>query len=405
MIVFMPGVRYLRAEMPTATDRTSGPRERLYGLDLLRTLAIVSVIAWHLPRNVYPFPFRPATWAGVDLFFVLSGFLIGSQLLRPYSKNLRPSYVDFALRRAFRIVPAFLVVLAAYSLIPQFREVPNIRPLWRFLTFTMNFGLDGRSEGAFSHGWSLCVEEHFYLLLPIVVLWFMRKPSFARAWKLSAVIVLSGLALRAALWIHYIAPLPGFPITEYLKVIYYPTYNRLDGLLAGVVLAATRLFRPDYWTRITAHGNLLLGVAVLVLGAALWICQDMCSFWTATLGYPLLAAGFAALVAASLSKNCVLSRYRLPGTTLGATVAYSTYLTHKEVMHLVQTYLGGIISLDGWVGLSVYCFSFVLFSTLLYLVVERPFLSVRDLVLGRDLKSQMLEIGKDAPAQTLAPID
>ena len=391
--------------MPTTSDRTSGSRERWFGLDLLRTLAIVSVVAWHLPRNVYPFPFRPATWAGVDLFFVLSGFLIGSQLLRPYSKNSRPSYLDFALRRAFRIAPAFLVVLAAYALIPQFREVPNIRPPWRFLTFTMNFGLDARAEGAFSHGWSLCVEEHFYLLLPIVVLWFMRKPSIAMAWKLSAVIVLSGLALRAALWLHYIAPLQGSPNIEYLKIIYYPTYNRLDGLLAGVVLAATRLFRPDYWNRLTARGNLLLGVAVLVLGVALWICQDMFSFWTATFGYPLLAVGFAMLVAASLSKSCVLFRYRIPGATLGATLAFSTYLTHKEVMHFDQIYLSGAVSLDGWVGLLVYCFSFFLFSALLYLVVERPFLRIRDYTLGSHLKSQMLKKERDNPAHTLAPID
>jgi len=124
------------------------------------------VMFWHLPWASLPFPWRPATWAGVDLFFVLSGYLIGTQLLRPYARGDRPSYLDFFLRRTFRVLPAYLVVLLAYFSIPQFREEPGISPIWRFLTFTQNFGLDASIVGAFSHAWSLCVEEHFYLVLP-----------------------------------------------------------------------------------------------------------------------------------------------------------------------------------------------------------------------------------------------
>ncbi|HZZ18289.1 MAG TPA: acyltransferase [Opitutaceae bacterium] len=363
------------------------PQERFHGLDLLRTLAIVSVILWHVPREVYPLPFKPATWAGVDLFFVLSGFLIGSQLLRFYSQGIRPSYRDFALRRGFRIIPAYLAVLAAYVLIPQFREGPSMRPLWRFLTFTTNFGLDARAEGAFSQSWSLCVEEHFYLVLPLVVLWLMQRPSTARAWKTSAAIILGGLALRGFLWLHYIAPLrpTGWPITEYLENVYYPTYNRLDGLLCGVLLAAIRTFRPAVWVKFTRNGNLALGLGLVVTAGALWLCQDMISFWTATVGYPFLALGFSMLVVAAMSSSSLIGSHRVPGVTLGASLAYSTYLTHKEVMHLDRIYLSGWVSLQGWLGLAIYFLSFLVAAALLHLVVERPFLHLRDRILGKTL--------------------
>ena len=365
-------------------------RERLHGLDLLRSAAILLVIVWHLPRAVYPFQWRPATWAGVDLFFVLSGYLIGSQLLRPYANNLRPSYLDFFLRRAMRILPAYLVVLLIYFAIPQFREQPNISPWWKFLTFTQNLGLDAHSAGAFSHAWSLCVEEHFYLLLPIIVYWFMRRPSLMKAGVLAAAIMLFGLIARSFLWMHYIAPIntPGWRLgNEYLETIYYPTYTRLDGLLVGVLLAATKLFRPAWWIKITSHGNALLGAGIFILTISFWICQDMFSFATAVVGYPLIAAGFGLLVLSSLSQGSILARHRVIGATTGATLAYSTYLTHKAVMHLDQQYLSRFLPLEGLFGLAVYGFSFLVVASALYFFVERPFLKLRDKILGGQLRT------------------
>src|ERR1700683_1945665 len=117
-------------------------RERLPGLDLLRAAAISLVVLWHFPIAVFPFYWRPATWTGVDLFFVLSGYLIGTQFLRPYSVDQEPSFRDFFIRRMLRVMPAYFAVLAIYFLVPGFRERPDLSPLWRFLTFTLNFGLD-----------------------------------------------------------------------------------------------------------------------------------------------------------------------------------------------------------------------------------------------------------------------
>ena len=79
---------------------------------------------------------------GVDIFFVLSGYLIGSELLRPVHAGQTPNLPVFYIKRVFRILPVFRLVLAAYVFFPALRESPTMAPAWRFPTFTLNFGLN-----------------------------------------------------------------------------------------------------------------------------------------------------------------------------------------------------------------------------------------------------------------------
>ena len=97
---------------------------------------------------------------------MLSGFLIAGQLLAPFARGSRPSYARFFGRRLLRTLPAYLAVLALYVLIPGVRDRPALAPLWQFLTFSENWLVDMSIPNAFSHVWSLCVEEHFYLVFP-----------------------------------------------------------------------------------------------------------------------------------------------------------------------------------------------------------------------------------------------
>jgi peptidoglycan/LPS O-acetylase OafA/YrhL len=108
---------------------------RLPGLDLLRAAAICWVMAFHassfglISRDHWIAKFG---WMGVDLFFVLSGFLIAGQLLRPWAVGRRPNYSRFFVRRLLRTLPAYLVVVALYFLFPVLRERPLIQPLCSF---------------------------------------------------------------------------------------------------------------------------------------------------------------------------------------------------------------------------------------------------------------------------------
>src|SRR6201991_3431834 len=158
-------------------------------------------------------------WTGVDLFFVLSGFLIGGQLFSKLARELPISYGEFYFKRFLRIVPAYLFVLTLYLAIPGFKERSQLPPLWRMLTFTQNFGLDLSKEGAFSHAWSLCIEEQFYLILPLFIIGLTAfKPATATApaaasrptihsaiWLLPALFIF-GLAARLFSWYHFVAP-------------------------------------------------------------------------------------------------------------------------------------------------------------------------------------------------------
>src|ERR1043166_4950156 len=114
-------------------------------LDHLRALAITLVFIYHY--RLFPHPEWVDTigsfgWTGVDLFFVLSGYLIAGQLFSQVHQYGRISLGDFYLKRFFRIIPAYLAVVAVYFSIPTFREVEALAPLWKFLTFTQNLGLD-----------------------------------------------------------------------------------------------------------------------------------------------------------------------------------------------------------------------------------------------------------------------
>ncbi|HEX4373461.1 MAG TPA: acyltransferase, partial [Puia sp.] len=140
--------------------------KKFYGLDHLRALAITIVLLFHYQIFKHPGWIAKAGkfgWTGVDLFFVLSGYLIASQLFATMAKRKQISFPEFFIKRFFRIIPAYLVVVAVYFCVPAFREREALSPLWRFLTFTQNFHLDLRSSGTFSHSWSLCIEEQFYL--------------------------------------------------------------------------------------------------------------------------------------------------------------------------------------------------------------------------------------------------
>ncbi len=360
---------------------------RLHGLDTLRALAIVLVMIFHLGSDL-PEMFAPLAkigWMGVDMFFVLSGFLIGSQLFKPYLAGRQLSVAEFYRRRAFRILPAYLVVLLLYFTVPAWRESPGISPLWLFLTFTQNFFIDYSIHQAFSFAWSLCVEEHFYLVLPLLVLLFMKRPSVRRTVTLLLAVVLAGIAWRTYVLCRVLRPLgSGNSAMAYLEQIYYPTYTRLDGLLVGVTLALLRNFRPAWWAKMTAHGYSTLLAGLSLFGISVWLFKDRfdsvsgVAAWGTAVGFPVLAGGFGLLLLSSVSRNGVLGRFRFPGVKLVATLAFSLYLTHKEVVHLDRLWLPEWTDEPRVSTTAFYAATCLFAAAILYLCVEGPFLRLRD---------------------------
>jgi peptidoglycan/LPS O-acetylase OafA/YrhL len=367
----MPAIAFTRR------DRMS--MHRLPGLDLLRAIAIVWVMLFHsfIVGGLGPdFAWLSRYgWAGVDIFFVLSGFLIGTQVLRPLQRGEPPSFGAFYGRRAWRILPAFAVVLALYVWFPGLREVPGLQPWWQFATFTLNLLTDTNNQ-AFSHAWSLCVEEHFYLVFPLLAWWLTRRSSTLGFISLCAAVVMLGVALRTTVWLHDAAMDP--PRNWFLEDIYYPTWMRLDGLLMGIMLAALRVYRPQAWTRLQARSNMVLLGGIGVSCFALWLFRDRTGLLANALGWPSLSFGFGLLVFAGADRQSLLGRWRLPGASWLAGISYSLYLSHKIAFHVVATTFGAQLQGHGMIAFMTYAVAVLMLGAALHYLVERPCLRLRE---------------------------
>src|SRR6266542_7101735 len=238
-------------------------RDRQPGLDLLRALAIIVVVIYHAALSGFKLPGRVDRfgWIGVDLFFVLSGYLIGGQLLAPLARGNKINLGRFFARRVLRIIQAYFTVLAIYFLLPSWREYPDMsQPLWKFLLSVQNIALHGGT--AFSHAWSLAVEDQFYLALPFLLLFLYRRSRLAVI--VPCLIVIGGIGLRAFLAAQNPSVDGGVSFRGFQAWIYYPTWTRLDPLVFGVALAAIEKFRPQWWRRLT-NSTIWLWVPALAL--------------------------------------------------------------------------------------------------------------------------------------------
>lgn len=361
--------------------------DRQHGLDLVRATAI----AWVMLYHAHTMQLAPASapwlinfgWMGVDLFFVLSGFLIAGQLLKPWASGARPDYRRFFERRLLRTVPAFAIILILYFACPQIRETADIQPFWQFATFTENLLVRPIGPKAFDQVWSLCVEEQFYLFFPLVLYLIAFRPSLKKSVIIGLAVLIAGIFTRSFLWLGQVAERP-FELNApsdwhaYVALIYYPTWSRLDGLLAGVTLAAVRIFRPSIWKRFVAQPNLLLAAGCTGIGLAIILFGLGSQFYGAAIGFPILSASVALVVAAASTGSAMVGRYPIVGGQALATGAYSLYLSHKIAFHLVKAWVGPATGASGYPLLTLALAFALVTGAVLYWAVERPFLLLRD---------------------------
>lgn len=361
------------------------PIGRNVGLDTLRALAIVLVFSNHYMIFVSNRPtfgwVSQIGWAGVDLFFALSGYLIGNQILSGIRKQQagteRFSLARFYARRLLRTLPNFYVVLALYALWPATRGSSELPPLWKFLTFTQNIALTPGT--AFSHAWSLCVEEQFYFLLPALALGIaMLRKSLLWAWLAVAAALLAGMLVRSHLWLGLSEDQLGNGV--YYTRIYYASWCRFDELVCGVALALLKNYHGGVWSRVTSWGNWTLAAGV-GLTALSWhlLLQDHYGHAMTVYGYPLLGLSFCLLLLAALSPGSLLYRWRVPGAASVALWSYAIYLTHKQLCVLLRAPLQAHgWGPESWQALAVMSVASLLVGWLLYRLVETPFMRLRD---------------------------
>jgi peptidoglycan/LPS O-acetylase OafA/YrhL len=329
----------------TAPTRSSNGVEapaRVPALDGLRGLAILTVMLYHfhlfgvgygssLPlwERLYSSVANVA-WVGVDLFFVLSGFLITGIL---HDSRQKPNYyATFYRRRALRIFPLYyLMLVLAYWVMPMvLRGLHEERLINSWIapssqiyawTYLLNWRMAfWPATFLFRHFWSLSIEEQFYLVWPLVV----RKLSARKLTMVCAGLVLTALGLRVTL--H----LMNQPWAAYVL-----TFSRTDALALGAVLALA-IRNPANWAFVKkiapyVGAAALAGLLVQVALTGMVVYDD---FWMGTIGITLVAVFFGAFVAMTLAapQGSVLRRFTTsPILRFFGKYSYGMYCFHQPI--------------------------------------------------------------------------
>jgi len=357
-------------------------KNKIIGIDHLRGLAIFLVFFFHYTIVNKGEPQWLADnasfgWIGVDLFFVISGYLISSQLFAQIKSEKKISFVRFFIKRFFRIIPAFVATIAIYFLIPAFREKESLPPLWKFLTFTQNLGLNIQDQGTFSHCWSLCVEEHFYLLFPIILILLQRLKLLRSGIFIIIGLFIAGFIIRHISYNNFYLP---YSTEEngwmyWYKFIYYPTYNRIDGLIIGVSVAAFETFKKSIFEKTHNYSKLFFIIGTLLLFAANFLCEEQSTYNASIFGFPLIALGFGSILISILSPNNILHEQK-QGMNLLAPLSYSIYLTHKGVIHVINNTLN-TFDIPKNLLFVLTIIACLIFAYLMQQIIEKPFMKLR----------------------------
>src|SRR4051795_3547959 len=247
----MPSLRGHRSR--PESPATSGHARRL-DLDVVRGTAIMLALGWHFNKessgnavlDALQWPGHMFGWAGVDLFFVLSGFLMGRIVLGEHARTGGFQGRRFTVRRILKLWPVLYLFLALHAL---FGAEPLGSYLWQNALHLQNY-----AGTSLAHLWSLAVEEHFYLTLALLFPLFARR---GRSMKLLAGI-LAGI-LVAALALRVGGSLAGVSETR----LQWRTHFRVDSLAAGVLLAVVSVRWPERFDRLQRLRWAWLGVAAL----------------------------------------------------------------------------------------------------------------------------------------------
>ncbi len=364
--------------------------EHLGGLDFLRTLAICLVFIFHYQGgDFYDWVYNIIGfgWTGVDLFFVLSGYLIARQLFNEAQHKNKISIKTFYIKRAFRILPAYFFVLLLYIFIPVFRDHPVISPVWKSVTFTQNIGLDPNVYNAFTHAWSLCIEEQFYLFFPAIVLLLVIWKAQKKVFYIILVLFLFTFFFRYYLWTNYLDPLKVAVEQQgnfWVTWIYYFTFSRLDGLLTGIAIAGIFVYKPFLREKIIKKGNLIFVIGCGILLGAYFLCEKRQSFNGSVFGFSVLSIGYGCWVTAALCPNCFLHKINFAIFKNTAVLSYAVYLCHKAICHLCHVYFSRHgVDEEGNVMLCICIAATVIAAIVVRYFVEKPFLKLRDKVVEK----------------------
>lgn len=330
---------------------------RNQSLDVLRGIAVLLVLGHH--SNYYHVWYRIGG-IGVDLFFVLSGYLISGLLFSEFKRTGKIDIGRFLVRRGFKIYPAY------YFMVLLFLPFTYHHVTWADFTF-----MGAYWPVFWGHAWSLSVEEHFYLLLPLVFLLSIKVFKSQRfGWipYTAPLLLVACLLLRYSYALHHSTV---YGVTE--------THLRVDSLFAGVTLSWVKHFSRG----ISTKRAYLFGIAAAALLAPVLI--GLPPMAAATFGYLLMPLSFCCILIWGLNSSW-LGKLK-PVSRIGF-YSYSIYLWHWPIALI----FAGIFKPPTFLSFWSYCATAVLVGIAAAKFIEVPMLRVRDRVFPSvNLRTQFFE--------------
>ena len=326
-------------------------------VDIWRGVAIISVVLFHFNETL------PYGFLGVDLFFVISGLLVGGILTKPFLNGDKIEIFNFFLRRGFKIWPSYYTFLIVGTIIAMLtykshnqNQIIPFTDFTRYLLFYQNYtGLP--FHWSFDHVWSLCVEEHFYIMLPLI---FISLRLIKANWKILLVsliiIIVSGFVAKI-LMLYFTNG----------KDTYSATHNRIDALAWGVLL---NLIIIKFSSTIKKHKNIFLITGLIGLIASVFFDIYLESiFYHKVVLHSIVPLFFFLMISGTYYHDfSKLKSLRVIGY-----YSYNWYLWHPVFSVIITQNIGA-----GFNGLLTYLlFSFIV-GVFFTILIEQPALKMRN---------------------------
>ena len=364
------------------------PATQVPALDAIRAAAILLVVGGHYSKEVWrvgggpelaiqQLPVFTLGWTGVDLFFILSGYLIGRQLWKELFTSGDVQVARFILRRGFRIWPLYFAFLLGILL---FRSSHDFKwPDWLFVSNYLG--------GAIPGGWSLSTEEQFYISVPLLLALFKRRLGGAQWMGVLAGLMLLELVARKVTIEGLRAE--GLAGKDLASAVQYQFHLHCEGLLIGLAIALASVWRPEWFRRAADAGFAWVAFGIFVVATAAGLgLRSMDKNVYAMFALASMFGGFT--LWALLDRSPVSRPLASPAFYPVSRLSYGMYLNHLFFMpslavtltpFLVQRLGGGTPAFLAGLALSILIAMAI--ATVTFVLIEHPFLHLREQWLER----------------------
>ena len=361
---------------PTSSKEQERTQDgRLIGLDILRAIAILLVLVGH--GHEVPLFLKPINnfgWAGVDFFFVLSGFLIGGLLLNDIKKTGSIRIYRFYIRRGFKIWPSYYIFILTWGLLYQRN---NFNLLIPGIFHTQNYFIN-----PIPHTWSLAVEEHFYFLLPSIMILLLR---ISKEKLLKSTFSLWILLIVGCFFMRFYSAYVSWNAGRFdVMIIQTQTQFRIDSLMGGVLLAVIKnQMKTEYFSiKLKKIISLILITSTMFSSVLFFVPRD--TKWYIIVVWPLILQ-ITAMSYLWILKDFKISIKNKASILMAnfcifiAKISYNTYLWHWLINALLNNPKLAKYFIFG--NFYVYFFVSIFTGWAMTTLIEKPFLKLRDRVI------------------------